>query len=159
MLSPRDCDCLADFLYHPCGITPSSFSHYRQEKCQYRARGNPQLYWPHSSYRRRTLPQPKAVILPMVNFGQPQSNGPGPLATADSDIMHHQFRVSLLQWNPGPSRKQPTNIVSAACGSSMRLFYRRPVIMFSTSLISLWPSPTTRTSLSCSVRTLLSLTL
>ena len=33
-----------------------------------------------------------------------------------SDPMHHQFRRSLLQWNPGPARKHPTNIVSAACG-------------------------------------------
>ena len=61
------------------------------------------------------FPKPKAVILPMVHFGHPQSNGPG-IATADSDIMHHQFRLSLLQWNPGPARRNPTNIVSAACG-------------------------------------------
>ena len=52
----------------------------------------------------------------MVNFGHPQSNGPGPIATADSDLMHHQFRLSLLQWNPGPARRNPSNIVSAACG-------------------------------------------
>ena len=38
------------------------------------------------------------------------------LDTADSDLMHHQFRLSLQQWNPGPARKHPTNIVSAACG-------------------------------------------
>ena len=62
------------------------------------------------------FPKPKAVILPMVNFGQPKFSGPGPIATADSDIMHHQFRLSLLQWNPGPARRNPTNIVSAACG-------------------------------------------
>ena len=62
------------------------------------------------------FPKPKAVILPMVNFGHPQSNGPGPIATADSDIMHHQFRLSLLEWNPGPARRNPSNIVSAACG-------------------------------------------
>ena len=30
--------------------------------------------------------------------------------------MHHQFRLSLLQWNPGPARRNPSNIVSAACG-------------------------------------------
>ena len=30
--------------------------------------------------------------------------------------MHHQFRLSLLQWHPGPARRNPTNIVSAACG-------------------------------------------
>ena len=35
---------------------------------------------------------------------------------ADSDLMHHQFRLSLLQWNPGPARKYPSNIVSADCG-------------------------------------------
>ena len=29
--------------------------------------------------------------------------------------MHHQFRLSRLQWNPGPARKHPTNIGSAAC--------------------------------------------
>ena len=32
--------------------------------------------------------------------------------------MHHQFRLSLLQWNPGPARRNPTNIVSAACGKN-----------------------------------------
>ena len=62
------------------------------------------------------FPKPRAVVLPMVNFGQPKSNGLGPIATADSDLMHHQFRLSLLQWNPGPARRNPTNIVSAACG-------------------------------------------
>ena len=36
--------------------------------------------------------------------------------TADSDLMHHQYRLSLLQWNPGPARRNPTYIVSAACG-------------------------------------------
>ena len=61
------------------------------------------------------FPKPKAVILPMVNFGHPLSNGPGPIATADSDLMHHQFRLSLLQWNPGPARRNPSNTVSAAC--------------------------------------------
>ena len=62
------------------------------------------------------FPKPRAVVLPMVNFGQPKSNGLGPIATADSDLMHHQFRLSLLQWNPGPARRNPSNIVSAACG-------------------------------------------
>ena len=30
--------------------------------------------------------------------------------------MHHHFRLSLFQWNPGPARRNPTDIVSAACG-------------------------------------------
>ena len=60
--------------------------------------------------------KPKAVILPMINFGHSKTNGPSPISTVDSDITHHQFRLSLLQWNPGPARRNPTNIVSAACG-------------------------------------------
>ena len=62
------------------------------------------------------FPKPNAVVLPMLNFGHSKTCGPSPVATADSDIMHHQFRLSLLQWNPGPARRNPTNIVSAACG-------------------------------------------
>ena len=61
--------------------------------------------------------KPNAVVLPMLNFGHSKTCSPSPIATADSDIMHHQFRLSLLQWNPGPARRNPTNIVSAACGT------------------------------------------
>ena len=43
--------------------------------------------------------------------------------------------------------------------SSMRLFFKKPVIMFRTSLISSGRTPTTWTSLSCSTRIPLSLTL
>ena len=48
-----------------------------------------------STFRTGTglFTKPKAVTLPMVNFGHPQSNGPGPIATADNDFMHHQFRI------------------------------------------------------------------
>ena len=57
-----------------------------------------------------------ALVLPLVHFGQSKPEGHSGLDTADSDLMHHQFRLSLLQWNPGPARRNPTNIVSAACG-------------------------------------------
>ena len=57
-----------------------------------------------------------SLLLPLVHFGQSKPEGHSGLDTADSDLMHHQFRLSLLQWNPGPARKHPTNIVSAACG-------------------------------------------
>ena len=62
------------------------------------------------------FPKPRALVLPLVHFGQSKPEGHTGLDTADSDLMHHQFRLSLLQWNPGPVRKHPTNIVSAACG-------------------------------------------
>ena len=56
------------------------------------------------------------TFFPWSTFGQSKPEGYTGLDTADSDLMHHQYRLSLLQWNPGPARKQPTNIVSAACG-------------------------------------------
>ena len=62
------------------------------------------------------FPKPNAAVLPMLSFGHSKTCSFSPIATADSDIMHHQFRLSLLQWNPGPARRNPTNIVSAACG-------------------------------------------
>ena len=62
------------------------------------------------------FPKPQALVLPLVKFGQSKPEGHGGTDTADSDFMHHQFRLSLLQWNPGPARRSPTNIVSAACG-------------------------------------------
>ena len=62
------------------------------------------------------FPKPRALVLPLVHFGQSKPEGHTGLDTADSDLMHHQFRLSLLQWNPGPARKYPSNIVSAGCG-------------------------------------------
>ena len=62
------------------------------------------------------FPKPRALVLPLVHFGQSKPEGHGYIDTADSDLMHHQFRLSLLQWNPGPARRNPTNIIAAACG-------------------------------------------
>ena len=62
------------------------------------------------------FPKPRALVLPLVHFGQSKPEGHGGIDTADSDLMHHQFRLSLLLWNPGPARRNPSNIVSAACG-------------------------------------------
>ena len=61
------------------------------------------------------LPKPRALVLPLVHFGQSKPEGYSGLDTA-GDLMHHEFRLSLLQWNPGLARRNPTNIVSAACG-------------------------------------------
>ena len=43
------------------------------------------------------FPKPRALVLPMVKFGQSKSDGLGHIDTADSDLMRHQFRLSLLQ--------------------------------------------------------------
>ena len=62
------------------------------------------------------FPKPRALVLPMVKFGQSKPDGLGHIDTADSDLMHHQYRLSVLQWNPGPARRNTTNIIAAACG-------------------------------------------
>ena len=103
--------------------------------------------------------KPRALVLPMVKFGQSKPDGHGHIDTADSDLVHHQCRLSLLQWNQARRAKILLTSSRLPVGSSMRLFYRRPVIMFRTSLISSLRTLATRTSLSCSTIIPLSLTL
>ena len=52
----------------------------------------------------------------MGSFGQAKPDGLGHIVTADSDLMHHQYRLSVLEWNPGSARRNPTNIIAVACG-------------------------------------------
>ena len=46
----------------------------------------------------------------------PKPPAHGYLHNAYNDLMHHQYRLSVLQWNPGPARKNPAKIVAATCG-------------------------------------------
>ena len=104
------------------------------------------------------FPKPRALVFPLVHFGQSKPDGHGYIDTADSDLMHHQYRLSVLQWNPGPARSNPTISSQRLADGFMRLFFKKPVIMFRTSPISSLRTLATRTSLSCSTRTHLSLT-
>ena len=52
----------------------------------------------------------------MVKFGQAKPNGLGRSDTADSDFVHHQYRLTVLQWNPSQARKNPTIIIASTCG-------------------------------------------
>ena len=62
------------------------------------------------------FPKPRALVLPWSNFGNPSLTGLVTLtqSTAISCIINSA--LPFLQWNPGPARRNPTNIVSAACG-------------------------------------------
>ena len=62
------------------------------------------------------FPSPAPTVLPVVRFGLPKPPGHGHLHNADRDIVHHQHRLSLLHRNPGPDRKNPTQILQALCG-------------------------------------------
>ena len=52
------------------------------------------------------FPKPRALVLPMVKFGQSKSDGLGHIDTADSDLMHHQFRLSpsSVESRPGAQK-------------------------------------------------------
>ena len=65
---------------------------------------------------RGPFPKPRALVLSMVRFGHTKPDGLDHIDTADSNLMHHQYRLSVLQWNPGPARRKPTNIIAATCG-------------------------------------------
>ena len=95
------------------------------------------------------FPTPRALVLPLVHFGQSKLEGHGGMDTADSDLMQHQFRLSLLQWNPGPTRRNPTNMSPLPVVSIMQLFFKKPVITSRTSLSSFLCAPAIRTLLSC----------
>ena len=84
-----------------------------QKECQSRPSGNPLCYWCRPTCWTWS---PRPVVLPMVSFGQSKPAGLGHIHNADSDLMHHQFRLSILQWNPAPARRNPTQIIAATCG-------------------------------------------
>ena len=62
------------------------------------------------------FPKPRALVLPVVKCGQSKPDGLGHIDTADCDLMHHQYSLFVSQWNPGPARRNPTNITATACG-------------------------------------------
>ena len=52
----------------------------------------------------------------MISFGHAKPAGLGHIHIAESEFMHHQFRLSILQWNPGTARRNPTQTIAATCG-------------------------------------------
>ena len=90
----------------------------------------------------------------MTRLAQPRLGGPVPLSDSRSDLMHSQFRLSLLQWNPGPACKNDTQIIPAACGRSHAVILQEagddvPQIYGATSTLT----RTATTSPFCSSRT------
>ena len=102
--------------YHPSGNTSCSFISYLQKECKYRPSGNPPCHRRRPLCGTWTFSKASALFLSMIKFGHVKPDGLGHIDTADSDLMHHQYRLSVLQWNPGPARRNSTNIIAAACG-------------------------------------------
>ena len=88
----------------------SYYSHHRVSR-------NMPVNMPHMVYLlKQHRHAPTATCQYHSNFGQSKPDGLGYIDTVVSDVMHHQHRLSVLQWNPGPARKSPTNVIAAACG-------------------------------------------
>ena len=104
------------------------------------------------------FPKPRALCS-LVKFGQSKSDGQGYIGTAHRGLMHHQYRLSVLQWNPDLARRNLLTSSRLLVESSMRLLFKKPVIMFRASPISSLRALATRTLLSFSTKTPLSLTL
>ena len=69
----------------------------------------------YTGYER--FPRPAPRVQPIVTFGKSKPEFHGPLSDAKSDLLHAQYRLSLLQWNAGAARRQPTQLVTAMCGA------------------------------------------
>ena len=70
----------------------------------------------------------------------------------ESDLMHHQYSLFVLEWNPGLVRRKHTNVFAAACGTFHAVILQEVMIMFRTSPISSLRILVTRTSPFCSTR-------
>ena len=146
-----------------CGNTSCTFSYYPHREVPV------PLWWePHNlaisdsraAAKSVPFPKPRALVLPLVHtLVNPNLKGTMVLIqlTLISCIINSIF--SFFNGTQARRAKILPTLFPQPVGSSMRLFYRKPVIMFRTSPISLWRSLATRTSLSCSTRIPLSLTL
>ena len=64
-----------------------------------------------------TFPKPPPRVLPLTTFGKSKPCHEGAMTDEVSDLLHAQYRLSLLQWNAGTARRQPTQLVTAMCGA------------------------------------------
>ena len=145
--------------YHPSGNTSCAFSSYRQEKCKYRPCGNPQPCW------CRSFEQGLALFLnhepwfflwsTLVNL-----NLMGTVLLIQPTVISCIINIVFLSFSGIQAWRAeiPPILLRRPVEGSMRLFFKKPVIMTHTSPISSLCALATRTLLSCSIRTPLSLT-
>ena len=63
------------------------------------------------------FPKPPPRVIPLTTFGKPKSCFEGVMTDDVRDLLHAQYKLSLLQWNAGAARRQPTQLVTAMCGA------------------------------------------
>ena len=91
------------------------------------------------------FPKPRALVLPMVKFGHTKPDGLGHIDIADSDLMHHQYGLSVFSGTQAQHAETPPTSSQRLAEGFMRLFFKKPAITFPTSLISSLRTLATRT--------------
>ena len=64
-----------------------------------------------------TFPKPPPRVIPLTTFGKSKPCFAGVMTDDVSDLLHAQYRLSLLQWNAGAARRHPTRLATAMCGA------------------------------------------
>ena len=62
------------------------------------------------------FPKPRALVLPMVKFGQSKPDGLGYIDTVDNDLMHASIPTLCPSVESRAGPQEPTNIIEAICG-------------------------------------------
>ena len=128
--------------YHPNGNTSCSFISYLEKECKYRSSGNPPCHRGRLSCGTWTFSK---------------ASGPGPLHgrsqighidTADSDLMHHLFRLTVPSGTQAQSARTHQHHRSDLWTVVKRLFFKKSVITFPSPISSL-RTLSTRTSPPC----------
>ena len=110
---PRRCTSISVTLPQPHVCTTQVGTHPVRSATTYKGSASTALSGTHNPVGAdpragtRPFPKPRALVLPIVKFGQSKLDGLGYIDTVDSDLMHHQYRLSVLQWNPGQARRNP----------------------------------------------------
>ena len=68
-------------------------------------------------HRLKDLPKTSAAGATTHHVWEVQALPRGVMTDEVSDLLHAQYRLSLLQWNAGTARRQPTQLVTAMCGA------------------------------------------
>ena len=64
-----------------------------------------------------TFPNPPPWVLPLTTPGKPKPSFDWCMTDAVSDLLHAQYRLSILLWNAGAARRQPTQLSTVMCGA------------------------------------------
>ena len=70
-----------------------------------------------TGYEAFSEPPPPPRVLPLTAFGNPKPSFEWCMTDAVSDLLHARYWLSILQWNAGAARRQPTRLVTAMCGA------------------------------------------